>query len=189
MDNIRVGNTTMNTAATLDRQALADIYERYNADIFRYACRLLDDRDLAEDCVAETFSRFLQSVRGGGQPDNVRAYLYRAAHNWVIDQHRRKPQPELALEESLHSDPENNPAQQVTKRMERQRVRTALLRLPAEQRQVVELRFVEEWSHQDVAAALGKTIEATRTLQHRAVTTLRQMLSEEIQTHQKEKSK
>jgi RNA polymerase sigma-70 factor (ECF subfamily) len=64
-------------------------------------------------------------------------------------------------------------------------VSAALLRLPAEQRQVIELRFMEDWSHDEVANALGKTIEATRTLQHRAVNALRQMLSEEI--HQKEK--
>jgi len=173
-----VGHITMTSAATLDRQALADIYERYNADLFRYARRLLDDSDLAEDCVAETFSRFLQSAQRGSQPDNIRAYLYRAAHNWVIDQHRRKPRPDLSLEESQRADPEGNPAHQVAKEMEHQRMMAALMRLPADQRQVIELRFIEDWSHNDVAAALGKTIEATRTLQHRAVTALRQMLSE-----------
>jgi RNA polymerase sigma-70 factor (ECF subfamily) len=178
MENMRMGNITMKTAATLDRQALADIYERYNADIFRYARRLLDDSNLAEDCVAETFTRFLQSVRGGSQPDNIRAYLYRAAHNWVIDQYRRHPLPDFSLEESLRADPEINPAQQVSIEMERQRVVAALKRLPADQRQVIELRFMEEWSHEDVAFALGKTMEATRALQYRAVTALRQMLSE-----------
>jgi RNA polymerase sigma-70 factor (ECF subfamily) len=50
--------------------------------------------------------------------------------------------------------------------------------LPAEQRQVIVLRFMEDWSHNDVAEALGKTIEATRALQHRAVAALRQMLAE-----------
>ena len=175
---MRAGNITMKTATTLDRQALADIYEHYNADIFRYACRLLDDSDLAEDCVAETFSRFLQSVRGGRQPDNVRAYLYRVAHNWVMDQHRRKPLPDFPLAESLRAEPEGNPAQRVEKEMERQRVGAALRRLPAEQRQVIELRFMEDWTHDDVALALGKTIEATRALQHRAVAALREMLCE-----------
>lgn len=175
---MRMGNITMKSAATLDRQALAGIYERYNADIFRYARRLLDDSDLAEDCVAETFSRFLQYVRGGGQPDNIRAYLYRAAHNWAIDQHRRQPLPDISLEESLHADPDGSPDQQVAKEMERQRVVAALKRLPADQRQVIELRFIEDWSHDDVADALGKTIEATRALQYRAVNALRQMLSE-----------
>jgi RNA polymerase sigma factor (sigma-70 family) len=58
-------------------------------------------------------------------------------------------------------------------------VRAALLRLPPEQRQVIELRFVEDWPHDAVAAALGKTVEATRALQHRALTSLRRILLEE----------
>jgi len=48
--------------------------------------------------------------------------------------------------------------------------------LPSEQRRVIELRFLEEWSHEAVAAELGKTVEATRALQHRALTNLRRIL-------------
>jgi RNA polymerase sigma-70 factor (ECF subfamily) len=179
MEIMRMQNLTIQkTAAILDRQALADIYERYNAEIIRYASRLLDDSELAEDCVAETFSRFLQSVRGGAQPENVRAYLFRAAHNWIIDHYRRHPLPDFPLDDALHADPEGNPVVQVSKVLDRQRVRAALLRLPADQRQVIELRFLEDWSHDDVAQALGKTIEATRALQHRAVSALRLILAE-----------
>jgi DNA-directed RNA polymerase specialized sigma24 family protein len=42
---------------------------------------------------------------------------------------------------------------------------------------------MQDLPHNEVAAAIGKTIEATRALQHRAVSALRQMLSE---VHQKE---
>jgi RNA polymerase sigma factor (sigma-70 family) len=50
--------------------------------------------------------------------------------------------------------------------------------LPEEQRQVIELRFMENWSHTEVSHALGKSVEATRALQHRAVETLRRILAE-----------
>jgi RNA polymerase sigma-70 factor (ECF subfamily) len=179
MENMRMENITISTAKPLDKQALVEIYEQYSPAIFRYASRLLDDSYLAEECVSETFSRFLRSIRGGAQPENVRAYLYRAAHNWIIDCYRKQPPlPDILLEEDFQSpDAEGNPAQMVSTEMERQRVRTAILRLPAEQRQVIELRFIEEWSHDEVAAAIGKTVEATRALQHRAVSALRQMLA------------
>jgi RNA polymerase sigma-70 factor (ECF subfamily) len=108
----------------------------------------------------------------------VRAYLYRAAHNWVIDRYRRQPVAELALDDELRADPEGNPAHTVMKEMERQQVRAAILRLPADQRQVIVLRFMQDLSHDDVAATIGKTIEATRALQYRAVSALRQMLAE-----------
>jgi RNA polymerase sigma-70 factor (ECF subfamily) len=85
---------------------------------------------------------------------------------------------EVSLEDDHRSDPEENPAQVVAVSMDRQRVQTALLKLSPEQRQVVELRFVEGWSHEDVADAIGKSIEATRALQHRAVSALRALLTE-----------
>lgn len=166
------------SAVVIDKQALLEIYEHYSPEIFRYACRMLGDNDLAEDCVADTFLRLLIAVRGGTLLGNIRAYLYRVAHNWIIDHYRRRTQVNISLEENFHTDPESNPAHLVGQELDRQRVRSALLRLPAEQRQVIELRFMENWSHDEVAVALGKTVEATRALQYRAVEALRQVLAE-----------
>jgi len=51
-----------------DEQALAEVYDRYSPGIYRYAVRLLGDQDLAEECVAETFSRFLKALKQGKGP-------------------------------------------------------------------------------------------------------------------------
>lgn len=162
---------------TFSRQDLVGIYEEHSPGIYRYAVRLLGDRDLAEDCVSETFSRFLHAVRQGGGPrDNLRAYLYRVAHNWITDHYRRQPQPPLSLEVDEHEDHQSNPSNLVSQSIERDRVRSALLQLPPEQQQVLQLRFLEDWSHDEVAAVLGKTSEATRALQYRALNALRRML-------------
>jgi RNA polymerase sigma-70 factor (ECF subfamily) len=166
------------SGVVVDKQALVETYERHSPEIFRYAYRMLDDKDLAEDCVADTFLRLLIAVRGGMLPENIRAYLYRISHNWIIDYYRRRPPPQISLEENFHADPEGNPSNQLMQEWDRQRIRSALLRLPAEQRQVIELRFVENWSHNEVAVAVGKTVEATRALQYRAVEALRQILAE-----------
>lgn len=161
------------------RQVLVEIYEDYNTELYRYAFRMLDDSDLAEDCVSETFSRFLRMVRDGGAPiENVRAYLYRIAHNWITDHFRRQPLPSFSLDLDRHEEPNSNPSVLVAVELERERIRAALLLLPPEQRQVIELRFIEDWAHKDVAAALGKSEEATRALQHRAIATLRRLLDE-----------
>jgi len=178
MENLRRETLSMSSAVAFDKEALAEIYERYSPDIFRYAYRLLDDNDLAEDCVADTFHRFLIAVRGGTSFENPRAYLYRVAHNWITDHYRRRPPPNISFEDNLHMDPEGNPSHLVTQEMDRQRMRAALLRLSSEQRQVIELRYLENLSHFEVAAVLGKTIEASRALQYRALEALRQILAE-----------
>jgi len=161
----------------ISKQDLVEIYELLNPSLYRYAVRLLGDPDLAEDCVAETFSRFLKMIQRGFAPkDNVRAYLYRIAHNWITDFYRhRVPEDDLEVGELKGSS--ENPAMTASHNMDRERVRKALLNLPKEQRQVIMLRFYEEWPHEETAAALGKTVEATRALQYRALNGLRSMLN------------
>jgi RNA polymerase sigma-70 factor (ECF subfamily) len=168
----------MKSGVALDKQALSEIYECHSPDIYRYAYRLLDDSDLAEDCVADTFHRFLIAVQGGTSFENMRAYLYRIAHNWITDHYRRHPLPSVSLEDEIYADPDGNPSHLVVQRMDRQRVRAALLKLSPEQRQVIELRYLENCSHTEVAEVLDKTVEATRALQYRALEALRQILAE-----------
>ncbi len=160
----------------LDKQDLVAIYELLSPRLFSYAFRLLGDNHLAEDCVSETFSRFLKAIqRGLGPRENVRAYLYRIAHNWITDYYRHRI-PEDTLEGRHLNLPSENPAVTVSLNLDRDRVRQALLNLPPEQQQVLMLRFYEEWPHEATAAAIGKTVEATRALQYRALNGLRRML-------------
>lgn len=170
---------------SLDKQDLIDIYEHHSPGIYRYSVRLLGDTTIAEDCVSETFSRFLGVIqRGGGPKENVKAYLYRVAHNWITDYYRRQPLPELPLEIDEPVEPESNPATMVSEAMERERVRAAILRLPPEQQQIIQLRFLENWSHEEVGQVLGKTTDATRAMQYRALGSLRRML---IEDHEEDK--
>jgi RNA polymerase sigma-70 factor, ECF subfamily len=170
---------TLDSAVAYDRQELIAVYEQYNLELYRYAFRLLGEKCLAEDCVAESFSRYLRVVRSGrGPSENVRAYLYRIVHNWATDFYRRNPLPSPELDLELHADADSNPTQVFTREAERERIRAALMQLPPDQRRVIELRFLEEWSHEAVAEALDKTVEATRALQHRALAALRRILVE-----------
>ena len=176
---MRMNTLTLPYATKLDKQALVGIYKQHSTELFRYAYRMLGDNDLAEDCVAETFSRLLNAVhRDRGPNENVRAWLYRVASNWITDHYRKQPPLPLDLEANVHSGLAETPSQVVDRNLEQEHVRAALLRLSPEQRQVIELRFLEGWSHEEVSVALGKTTEATRALQYRALNSLRRMLLE-----------
>jgi RNA polymerase sigma-70 factor, ECF subfamily len=170
----------LNGARKMDLPVLGAIYDRYSPGIYRYAMRLLGDECQAEDCVAETFSRFLKGLRAGqGPQDYLQAYLYRIAHNWITDSYRRQPPPPLALDDNLPDASRNRPDRLVENLMERRQVRLALRALTPDQRQVVTLRFLEGCDNEIVAKALGKPVGAIKALQHRALNTLRRMLLQE----------
>lgn len=165
-------------ARSFDLPALAEIYDRYSPGLYGYALRLLGDPNLAEDCVAETFSRFLQALKHGRGPESyLQAYLYRIAHNWITDHYRRQP-PTLALDERL-PDGGAPPEQHTDERLQQEQVRLALRILTAEQRQVIVLKFLEGWDNSAIAAALEKPVGAIKALQHRGLETLRRMLAAE----------
>lgn len=84
----------------------------------------------------------------------------------------------MPLEPNLHADPEGDPSRSVAIELERQEVRRALLSLTSEQRQVIVLKYLEDWSNQEVAKALEKPVGAVKSLQHRALNALRRALVE-----------
>ena len=163
-------------ARQFDEDALAEIYDALSPAIYAYAMRLMGDVDLAEDCVAETFSRFLLALRNGGGPsDHLKAYLYRMAHNWITDQYRRR-RPETSLDTELHAGSDAEPHIAAAQALEHQEVRRALASLTPDQRQVIALKYLEELDNAEIARSLHKPIGAVKSLQHRALAALRRIL-------------
>jgi RNA polymerase sigma-70 factor (ECF subfamily) len=164
-------------ARQFDLQSLAAIYDLYSPRIYRYALRLLGDESMAEECVAETFSRLLNVLKDGKGPrDHLQAYLFRIAHNWMTDQYRRQPPPAMELAEDVLSDVTTWPEDLAERHFQQGQVRAALSRLTDEQRQVVVLKYLEGWDHDEIAAALKKPVGAVKALQHRGLAALSRLL-------------
>ncbi|MCU0485693.1 MAG: sigma-70 family RNA polymerase sigma factor [Anaerolineales bacterium] len=164
-------------AQRFEEEALAEIFDRYHAGIYRYAMRLLGDEELARDCMSETFSRFLVALqRGAGPQEHLQAYLYRIAHNWVTDFYRKKTPPSVPLDDFI-PDAGDDLHQIVAQNLEMQRVRDALTLLTPDQRQVIVLKYLEDWDHEEIAQAMNKPVGAVKALQHRAVEALRRLLT------------
>ena len=165
-------------AKMFDQAALAEMYDRFSPGLYTYSMRLLGDSNLAEDCVSETFSRLIQAIsKGRGPRDYLQAYIYRIAHNWITDRYRRNRDQWEELKEETRDSEEERPVQIADCNFRQERLRKALLCLTPEQRQVVVLRFIEEWDLKLVAHAIGKPLGATKALQHRAMIALRKVLS------------
>jgi RNA polymerase sigma-70 factor (ECF subfamily) len=165
-------------ASQFDSRALAEIYDIYSPRLYRYARRLLGDDCAAEDCVSETFSRLLKALQTGKGPrDYLQAYLFRTAHNLVVDHYRRQS-PTEELDEDLPQDETTEGI--VDHNLRQSHVRAALYKLTEDQQQVVALKFLEGWENEEIARALNKPIGAVKSLQHRALAQLQKILLDEV---------
>jgi RNA polymerase sigma-70 factor (ECF subfamily) len=165
-------------AHDFEEEALAEIYDRWSPALYRYSLRLLGETHLAEECVSETFSRFLAALQQDSGPrEHIQAYLYRVAHNWITDLYRRTTPAILPLVQEMKAEAGDEPPQLSARETERQQVRAALKLLTPDQRQVVMLKFMEDWDNEMIARALDKPIGAVKALQHRALESLRRILT------------
>lgn len=164
-------------ARTFEKGALTEIFDRYHFGIYSYALRLLGDSELARECMSATFERFLNGLNRGIGPDAyLQAYLYRIAHNWITDYYRKKASADIPLAAGLVTDADHDPAQVVANRMELQKIRAAMAKLTPEQRQVISLKYLENWENEEIARAMNKPVGAIKSLQHRAINTLRRLI-------------
>lgn len=169
----------LNGARAFDQTTLGVIYDRYSPGIYRYALRLTGDECQAEDCLAETFMRLLKALHAGQGPrDHLQAYLYRIAHNWITDYYRRNRREELPLSETVQ-DGRPDTASAAEENITAQQVRSILMKLTPDQRQVVLLKYYEGWENEEIASALNKPTGAIKSLQHRAIQRLKKMSGKE----------
>ncbi|MBM3127258.1 MAG: sigma-70 family RNA polymerase sigma factor [Chloroflexi bacterium] len=151
------------------------MYDTHAPRIFRYIYHRLGNRAVAEDLTSEVFVRFL---RARVAPDNLAAFLFRMAHNLIVDYLRCHRATQL-LDENLAAE-QSDPANLVAEEMRRARLRRALARLTVEQQQVIVLKFLEGFSNEEIARVLDKSVGAVKVMQHRGLATMRDLLSGEV---------
>jgi RNA polymerase sigma-70 factor (ECF subfamily) len=159
-----------------DQEAFAQLYEEYFDKIYRYITLKIGDAVEAEDLTQQVFLNSLRSIssfRWKGRPFS--AWLYRIAHNQVVDHLRRKKRSDVPLEETLTGGSED-PQLDAERRLDIEQVMAAAQKLTEAQREVISLRFTSELSIAQVAEIMGKSQGAVKALQHSGIVALRRAL-------------
>ncbi len=163
-----------------DGEAFGELYQNHLDEIYRYIYyRVGDERD-AEDLTELVFLKAWQALpayRIDGSPFSC--WLYRIAHNAVIDYHRCHPPVTLSIDDPCGPEAvEGNPLKQVIAYEESRSLAQAISNLTEEQQQVIILRFIEGQSHAEIARILDKREGACRMIQNRALIALHHYLRE-----------
>jgi len=163
-----------------DATAFGELYERHLARVYRYIAYRTARQDVAEDLTSEVFLnawRMIERFEDRGY--TFRAWLLRLAHNEVVDYYRtRKPDTSLP-DHDAHTLALAGPELLAEANADRDSLLQAVRLLPEEWQQLVLLRFVENFSFEEIGTVLGKRSGACRQIQHRALARLRELLAAE----------
>lgn len=153
--------------------ALRLLYLLYADNVFGFVLAIVRDEHDAEDITSEVFTRLpraLSHYRAGATP--FAAWLLRVARNAALDHLRAQRSVPLAEVHATGAVAET----QAVERLEA--LKDALAALPEDQRHVMLLRLVAGHSPAEVAAQLGRSVDAVHALQHRARRRLREELTQ-----------
>jgi len=161
-----------------DQMAFAEIYETYSPLVHRFLRRRLDGseeivEDLTEDVFVKVYEKLDRYVERGLP---FTAWLYRIAHNHLVDYLRSLPRMAAHSLDDVAEVPEVAATAAYSRVLDRQSLEPALARLTPEQRRAIELRFIEGMSVLETSKAMDRSEEAVKKLQARALANLRRQL-------------
>lgn len=165
-------------ATTGDGDAFAQLYEIHFNGIYRYIYLRLGNHFEAEDLTQEVFVKALEAIGSYKWRDlPFASWLYRIAHNRVIDHVRKQGKVEkVPLEDDMTLISKSNPALAAERELEIEELISHIEKLSPAQREVISLRFGAELSVAEAAKALGKNEGTVKALQYNGIAALRKML-------------
>lgn len=172
--------TLLQRVRALEEPALTEIFNTYYPLLYRYIYHHVGHAETAEDLTAEVFRRLLEQLHAGRGPrKRLKPYLFRVAHNVVVDDSRRQVhRNHRALDEEMQAADAVPVDEQARKAILAAEARKAIDDLTPKQRTVIVLKFLAGMDNSEIAQTLTLRVGAVKALQHRALAALRRTLSE-----------
>jgi len=164
-----------------NQEKFSRIYDEHVESLYRFVFLRVNDKEVAQDLTAETFSRGWESFRKDPSAiKNPRAFLYKTARNLTIDHYRAKGKAKIVAPETVECrliDPKANLEQEAMLASEMVNVRAAMSHLNEDYQNAIIWRYIDDLSIKEVSQLLERSEDATRVLLHRAMKELRTRLS------------
>jgi len=171
-----------------DLEAFRALYSRYSSLVYSAALRVVRDAQIAEDMVQEIFLRLWRKPESyTAQRGKFATWLTSVTRNRAVDEVRSRGRrfrhetasPEEA-ERELPGPETDNPALTAELADQRRLILTALSRLPAEQRQTIEMAYFGGLTQQEISERLGQPLGTVKTRIRLGMQKLRAALTPEL---------
>lgn len=171
-------------------ECLAEIYDKYSAQVFRVAFSILKDRGLAEDVTQEVFIQcWRKAATYKTELASLSAWLCRISHNRAINLLRSKTHSERTREVSIDDGSESESvalgfadetaSSLIIDRENSELIKLSLRSISEESRMLVDLAFFQGFSHSQIAAMLKMPLGTVKTKIRRTLSDLREKLASE----------
>lgn len=139
----------------IDRLGL--IYERYSKPLYGYFMNLTNRTDISEDLVQNVFLRILKYRKKYIGNGNFNIWIYKIAHNIFIDFIKKKKRIEFSENMNEWANVINEPAfdENLSRNEEIETLKSALMKLPGKQREILTLSRYRELKYKEIAEILG----------------------------------
>lgn len=172
----------MRLAKEGDESALSALYELYFTPVYRYLRLRVPGREDCEDLAQTVFLKAYQAMPNFEERDrSPLAYFFTIARNAAIDYWRKQKNHSMRVGEAVFeiiADDRERTDRGADEAERRREAARALAKLAKEPREILTLRFINELSNKEIASITGKSQDAIRQIQSRALRALRKEMSE-----------
>ncbi len=171
-------------ARNLDQKALATIFDLYSSSLYKFISRLMHDPVKSDEMVAEVFEQLVADLsQKQGPRTNIRSYLYQIAYRLVVERFR-DVHPHSHLEVAIRSleKDKSAPQPQIDERMTMEALLGSMnTELSEDQRIVIILRFLEDFSLKETAEIIGKDVNNVKVIQNRGIAKLKKAMGMQVE--------
>lgn len=147
------------------------IYEHFIDKIYRFVFHKTMDETVTEDIVSDVFFKALKHIEGfsGNTEQELSSWIYRIAHNSVIDYYRtKKEHTDLEIIEETHGvSPDYT--KQLDSNMTLDNILAYLDTLPKEQKDILIMRVWDDLSYKEIAEITGKSVDSCKKMVSRVM--------------------
>ena len=163
-----------------DAAAWDVLFQRYQLPLYVYIFELVRDEQTSLDIVQETFLNAFRHLRSLREDEKFGSWLFGIAHQKCVQRWRRQQCETAMLEEiaEVPSEPDDDPRELLIRHEQEVAFMKLLERLPESQRSVLLLRFVEDFSLEEIADVTAVPLGTVKSRLHHAKRALRELLKQ-----------